>query len=180
MRRYILSLLLFCSCLTIGAQRFFNLTALQVKVDSVLPVVTYSIPLYDNYADSTYSVSIEYPEFIPMSDADIRHYHAITKESLPRLPKVTQQISVSRKKGALEISLVPLVYRNKKYQKLVSFMLKVKSKPISNRRILQRAPEGSRYADHSVLQEGTWVKIRVPKTGIYQLSSELLQNAGIF
>lgn len=178
MRRYILSLLLFCSCLTIGAQRFFNLTALQVKVDSVLPVVTYSIPLYDNYADSTYSVSIEYPEFIPMSDADIRHYHAITKESLPRLPKVTQQISVSRKKGALEISLVPLVYRNKKYQKLVSFMLKVKSKPISNRRILQRAPEGSRYADHSVLQEGTWVKIRVPKTGIYQLSSELLQNAG--
>ncbi len=178
MRKIIISMVLLCCCLTIGAQRFYNLTALQVKVDSVLPVVTYAIPLYDNYCDSTYTVSIEYPEFIPMSDSDIRHYQAITKEPLPRLPKVNQQICVSRKKGTLEVSLVPLVYRNKKYQKLVSFMLKVKSKPINNKRALQRALEGSRYADHSVLQEGTWVKIRIPQTGIYQLSSELLQNAG--
>ncbi|MBO7116820.1 MAG: type IX secretion system sortase PorU [Prevotella sp.] len=178
MRKIIISMVLLCCCLTIGAQRFYNLTALEVKIDSVLPVVTYAIPLYDNYNDSTYTVSIEYPEFIPMSDADVRHYHAITKEPLPRLPKVTQQICVSRKKGVLEVSLVPLVYRNKKYQKLVSFMLKVKSKPVSGRKALQRAPESSRYADHSILQEGTWVKIRIPKTGIYQLSSDLLQKAG--
>lgn len=178
MKKIILSLLLLCSCLTIGAQRFFNLTAPEVKVDSVLPVVSYAIPLYDNYADSTYSVTIEYPEFIPMSDADIRNYQAITKESLPRLPKVNQQISISRKKGKLEVSLVPLVYRNKKYQKLVSFMLKVKSKAVSSKRASQRAPGASRYAAHSVLQEGTWVKIRIPQTGIYQLSSDLLQKAG--
>ena len=124
MRRAILSLLLLCSCLTIGAQRFYNLTAPQVRVDSVLPVVSYAIPLYDNYADSTYTVSIEYPEFIPMSDADIQHYQQITQEELPKLPKISQQIAVSRKKASLEVSFVPLVYRNKKYQKLVSFMLK--------------------------------------------------------
>lgn len=169
---------LLCCCLTIGAQRFFNLTAPQVKVDSVLPVITYAIPLFDNYADSTYAISIEYPEFIPMSDNDIKNYQAITKEKLPKLPKVNQQISVSRKKSTLEISLVPLVYRNKKYQKLVSFMLKVKSKGASGRRAYQRNSGNSRYAEHSVLQEGTWVKIRIPQTGIYQLSNDLLQKAG--
>ena len=178
MRKVILSLWLLCCCLTAGAQRFFNLTAPQVKVDSVLPVVTYAIPLFDNYADSTYTVSIEYPEFIPMSELDVKNYQAITKDPLPRLPKVSQQISVSRKKSTLEVSLVPLVYRNKKYQKLVSFMLKVKSRAVSSRRVQKRAADGSRYAAHSVLQDGTWVKIRVPQTGIYQLSTDFLQKAG--
>ncbi|MBP3776560.1 MAG: type IX secretion system sortase PorU [Prevotella sp.] len=178
MRKTILSICMLCCCLTIGAQRFYNLTAPQVKVDSVLPVVSYAIPLYDNYADSTYSISIEYPEFIPMSDADIKHYQQITKEELPKLPKVNQQISISRKKASLEVSLVPLVYRNKKYQKLVSFMLKVKAKAINKKSVSRRAADGNRYADHSVLQEGTWVKICIPQTGIYQLSSDLLQKAG--
>lgn len=178
MKKAILSIVLLCCCLTIEAQRFFNLTAPQVKVDSVLPVVSYAIPLYDNYADSTYTVSIEYPEFIPMSDTDIKNYQQITKEELPRLPKVSQQITVSRKKASLEISLVPLVYRNKRYQKLVSFMLKVKSKGVNKKSINRRAAEGNRYADHSILQEGTWVKIRIPQTGIYQLGNDLLQKAG--
>ncbi len=178
MRKVILSLGLLCCCLSIAAQRFFNLTAPQVRVDSVLPVVTYAIPLYDNYADSTYSLSIEYPEFIPMSDRDIKNYQTLSKEPLPRLPKIEQQISVSRKKSTLEISLVPLVYRNKKYQKLVSFMLKVKSKAKSSRRASQRANGGSRYAEHSVLQNGTWVKISIPETGIYHLSNDLLKKAG--
>ena len=100
MKKYILSLLLLLSCLGIEAQRFFNLTS---------PQVTYSIPLYDNYADSVYTISIEYPEFISMSDVDVRNYYAITKEPLPKLPKVQQQISISRKKASLEISLIPLV-----------------------------------------------------------------------
>lgn len=159
MRKIILSLGLLCCCLPIAAQRFFNLTAPQVKIDSVLPVVTYAIPLFEHYADSTYTLSIEYPEFIPMSDTDIINYQRITKEPLPRLPKINQQISVSRKKGVLEVSLVPLVYRNKKYQKLVSFMLKVKSKSISKRNASRRAAENITYASHSVLQEGTWVNI---------------------
>ncbi len=178
MRKAILSICLLCCCLTIGAQRFYNLTAPQVKIDSVLPVVSYAIPLFDNYGDSTYTVSIEYPEFIPMSDADIRQYQQITKEGLPRLPKISQQISISRKKASLEVSLIPLVYRNKKYQKLVSFMLKVKPKAINKKGGYRRAADGKRYADHSVLQEGTWVKIRIPQTGIYQLSTDFIQKAG--
>lgn len=113
-----------------------------------------------------------------MSDADIRQYQQITKEGLPRLPKISQQISISRKKASLEVSLIPLVYRNKKYQKLVSFMLKVKPKAINKKGGYRRAADGNRYADHSVLQEGTWVKIRIPQTGIYQLSTDFIQKAG--
>ena len=35
-----------------------------------------------------------------------------------------------------------------------------------------------RYAAHSMLREGRWVKIRVPQTGIYHLSDSLLEAAG--
>ena len=36
----------------------------------------------------------------------------------------------------------------------------------------------NRYASHSVLASGKWAKIRVPETGIYMLTDELLQKAG--
>jgi len=35
-----------------------------------------------------------------------------------------------------------------------------------------------RYADHSVLATGQWVKIRIPETGIYMLTDELISSAG--
>ena len=35
-----------------------------------------------------------------------------------------------------------------------------------------------RYAEHSVLQSGKWVKIRVTETGIYQLSATLIRKCG--
>lgn len=54
--------LLLCT-LQAGAQRFYNLTADEVTIDSVLPHFTYSIPLEGNYADSVYKVTIDYPEF---------------------------------------------------------------------------------------------------------------------
>ncbi len=36
----------------------------------------------------------------------------------------------------------------------------------------------SRYADHSVLSSGRWVKIRVAQTGVHELTDELLTQAG--
>ncbi|MCI5681966.1 MAG: type IX secretion system sortase PorU [Bacteroidales bacterium] len=35
------------------------------------------------------------------------------------------------------------------------------------------------YADHSVLQNGTWVKIRVSESGVYRMTYEELQAAGL-
>ena len=164
-----------CS-LTMSAQRFFNLTAQEVGIDSLLPQFTYAYPVGKHYADSVYSVSIEYPEFIPMSDSDVQRYHALSNEPLKTMPDIQQWMAVSRKEGKLYISFIPLVYRDGQYQKLVSFMLDIKGKAAGNSR--RAASTGERYADNSVLKEGTWVKIRIPSTGIYQLTDELIRRAG--
>ena len=174
-RRNTIMVLLLLTCLCAQAQQFFNLTAQQVRIDSLLPCFTHSWELGNGYADSTYTVSIEYPEFIDMSDADVNRYHAITTDSLPELPVIEQYIGLARKRGTLYVSMVPLVKRDGRYQKLVSFMLKVEGHAAHKARSLS---SNTRYAGHSVLANGRWVKIRVPQTGVYQLTDALLRSAG--
>ena len=159
------------------AQRFFNLTADEVRIDTLLPAFHYAYPLDEHYADSTYSVEILYPDFIPMSQADILRYQQLSGRPLGQLPEVVQSLSVSRKQGTLHIGFVPIVYRDGQYQKLVSFMLKVKGHAKQQLKRAKRA-DGERYAANSQLATGTWAKIRVPSTGIYQLTSDLIRQAG--
>ena len=166
-----------------AAQDFVNLTADEVRIDSMLPVYTQQIELGTNFADSIYEVSILYPEFINMSAADIERYHQITSDSLPSLPVVHQYIAIDRKRGMLCLSLIPLVYRDNHYQKLVSFKLSVQAKPAATvlngaRSAAKASSVSSRYAAHSVLASGRWVKISVAQTGIHLLSDELIQAAG--
>ena len=177
-KRYIIGIGLLLICLTTSAQKFFNLTASEVRIDSLLPVFTYKQPLGSHYKDSTYTISIAYPEFIPMIEADVRRYQAITNTPLPEMPEISQAVSVERKQGELVASFVPLVFRNGQYQKLVSFMIRVKSQPATNRTARRASAASSRYAEHSVLSSGRWVKISVPASGIYQLTSELIKQAG--
>ena len=165
-----------CCHLGVKAQEFIDLTADEVRIDSLLPVYTWQKSLGRNYADSTYTVSIEYPEFEEMTKAEIARYQQISGAPLGELPEITQSIGVSRKQGVLDVTFVPLVFRDGKYQKLVSFKLKVQSKAIN--RSLRRAGEGQRYAEHSVLREGSWAKISIPESGIYHLSDAVIKKAG--
>ena len=165
------------------AEEFYNLTAEQVRIDTLLPRFACSFPLAGQYADSAYSVAIEYPEFVDMTEADVRRYKAITADTLPPMPKVALTLGVERKRGSLDVAFVPLVFRDGKYQKLVSFKLKLtaKAKVSGAKRIRSRSDAVSpadRYAAHSVLAGGTWAKIRVPSSGVYHLSDELLRRAG--
>lgn len=184
MKRYRLTVVLafLCLCLTASAQRFFNLTYDETSIDSILPRFTYSIPLAENFRDSVYSSSILYPEFVDMTALDVQHYRELSSDSLSALPPVTQQIVMDRGRGMLNIHFCPLVYRDGKYQFLVSFMLRVDAKEANRtaRRAARRAPGvgGSRYAAHSVLASGRWVKIRVPSSGVYEVSEALAQKAG--
>ena len=73
-KKTITCVLLMLVGLTANAQRFFNLTADEVRIDTLLPAFHYAHPLGEHYADSTYSVKIVYPEFLPMSAADIKRY----------------------------------------------------------------------------------------------------------
>ena len=173
-----LGLILLGYCLTAGAQAFVNLTADKVRIDTLLPVFTWQKPLGPHYADSVYHVSIEYPEFVEMSKKDIERYKAISGQPLSELPEITQNIGVSRKQGVLDVSFVPLVFREGKYQKLVSFKLGVRSEGVRREGAGRRAGSGERYSEHSVLKEGSWAKIRIPESGIYQLTDALLKKAG--
>ena len=159
------------------AQEYFSLTASQVRIDSLLPVFTYQKLLGAHYADSIWRVNIEYPLFEDLSAAEILHYMQISGAPLPEIPDVSQTIAMVRKKGVLEVSFVPLVYRDGKYKRLVEFKLNVEATAKAKSRAADSS-FNSRYAVHSVLQTGTWAKIRIPKSGFYQLTDALVKKAG--
>lgn len=166
------------------AQRFYNLTADDVEIDSVLPSVSHNMPLEGYYSDSLYTAEILYPEFIDMTQADIAAYRRICNEQPPALPAVEQHVVHSRKKASMLFSITPIVFREGKYRFLVSFMLKVtpKAKERAERRGQRVMRAGTlnaeRYVRNSLLAEGQWAKIRVPKTGFYELTADVIRRAG--
>ena len=181
MKRLFTLILLF-TAITAHAQRFFNLTSDEVRVDSVMPSFGYSIPLQGDYQDSVYTATILYPEFIDMTSTDVANYHKLSKDSLPELPAVNSYVTLSRGQAAFEVTFCPLVYRQGRYQILVSFMLRVDSWPVTKTPLrapaVYRSGASDRYAAHSVLASGSWAKIRVPSTGFYQLTDAVIRQAG--
>lgn len=178
----LLTLVLAFAAQLLHAQRFYNLTSDQVKIDSVLPHFTYTIPLSENYNDSIYTVEILYPEFIDMSSTDIQRYNALSGSILPNLPAIQQQVVFDRKKPSLQISFTPLAMRQNTRKILVSFMLSVKSttKKRTQKASLTRVATlpADRYAANSKLSTGKWAKIRVKNTGVYQLTNDVIKRAG--
>src|SRR5574344_649607 len=184
-RKLFLILMGLCCVLSSSAQqkRFFNLTASEIKVDSVLPQFVYSVPLPENYADSVYSVRISYPEFVDLAPADIAAYKRISGAPLPELPIIEKQLSLNKKKCTFVTSFLPIVYRDHKYQALVSFMLTIEAKAMKStvnraKAVLRESTRSSRYATKSVLSSGSWAKIRVSSDGVYQITDALIRKAG--
>ncbi|MGN1229002.1 MAG: C25 family cysteine peptidase, partial [Prevotella sp.] len=158
--------------------QYFNLTAEEVRIDSRLPIFNHTFDLGTDYLSATdYEVELTYPQFIDMSKADIARLHLIAHDSLPELPRVNCHLSVERKVGKMDVWLLPLVYREGRYQKLVSFGLNLVRKS-PRRAAATRASATARYADNSVLREGRWAKIRVGESGVHQLTPEVIKKAG--
>ena len=177
----LVAIVLFC-CPALSSQaqqRFFNLTREQVKIDSILPHFGHGIALGEQFEDSIYSASILYPEFIDMSPTDIANYLKISGEPLPEMPEIEQSVMTSRGKGTFTVRFLPLVFREGRYQILVSFMLKIEAKA---KKKAQKSPtkagKTGRYAENSVLATGKWAKIRVSETGIHQLTDEIVSKGG--
>lgn len=181
-RNILLSIILVLSVLGIKAQKFFNLSAEDVRIGDNLPCFTYSMPLGAEYSDSTYVVDIEYPEFIDMGETDICKAKELSPAGFPEMPIVNKNVVVERKSGYLEVYFTPIVFRKGKYQKLVSFMLKLTASPKGgkSRKVAaaSKASKAGRYATASVLSTGKWAKISVPSTGVYQLTDALIRQAG--
>ncbi|MCQ2221344.1 MAG: Por secretion system protein, partial [Prevotella sp.] len=115
--------------LTLQAQQIFrNLTAEEVKIDSVLPRVNYSFPLSDNHSDSVYTLRLLYPEFLEMSASEVEAYKKICGDAMPgEMPEVGQYVSFARKRPVLTMSFCPVVFRDGRYQYLVSFLPEMKA-----------------------------------------------------
>lgn len=182
--------------LTLQAQQIFrNLTAEEVKIDSVLPRVNYSFPLSDNHSDSVYTLRLLYPEFLEMSASEVEAYKKICGDVLPgEMPEVGQYVSFARKRPVLTMSFCPVVFRDGRYQYLVSFLPEMKAEGAeggaedeSSGTVAAKAKgtvaasgtvAAERYAEHSLLAKGKWAKIRVSETGIHELTAEVVSKAG--
>lgn len=161
-----------------NAQDFVNLSNEDLRIDSVLPSYSFIEDLGYDYADKTYKVELEYPEFEDMTRDEVARYKKIVGNVKPgEMPEINSYIGVERKVGQLNVSFVPIVFRDNKYQKLVSFKVvtNIETNAFSKR---PKAAEGARYAEHSVLASGKWVKIRVPSTGFYQITADAAKKVG--
>ncbi len=103
-RKILLSVIaLLCCCNIMGSsvQKFFNLTADEVKIDSVLPRFACSLPLGGAWADSVYTVKIEYPEFYEMSSGDVERCLKIAGDNMPEMPELEVNVVTERKRGRI-------------------------------------------------------------------------------
>lgn len=188
-RNYIFPLfLLFFFGLSVSAQNFISLKWQDVSVvkqlsfndahyvsGSILPRYIQNIELGADYADYTYQVKIEYPEFQRLTKAEIAAL-AATKESLPDFPVADTRLFVSAKRGMLEVSFVPLVYRASVYQRINSFKLTLVKTAMKQKR--SASSKRHAFSTKSALATGKWVKIRLTESGVYKITNTELTKMG--
>lgn len=120
-----------------------------------------------------FSVVPEYPELVPVTaaEAKILEKSGLSKEGF----QIATRVGTSRKEAVVSVSLVPFVFREGKWMRLVSCKLTLKSSSAARQ---VKAAASPRYADNSVLAAGRWVKIRVKDEGVYALTADLLASMG--
>lgn len=182
MRKAIVFLLLLWSVALAAQERFVYLTTEDVQIDSVIPHVGYSIQLPANYQDSVYSVSLVYPEYIDMAPSDIEKFHRLSDTEAPSFPTPQTEIVFNKKSPILKTTVMPIALIDGKYKWLVSFMLRVESSPATQAKAKgmrkASANSGDIYSAHSVLASGSWAKIRVNDTGVFELTNDVIRKAG--
>lgn len=163
---------------SVSGQTFTYIDWDVLKIDSVLEPYHEVVPLSDDYTAYDYSVKLEYPEYVRLTMDEICRIAKLT-DSLPSEPQVTAEVGVSRKKGYLDVAFLPVVYRDGTYQKMLSFKMNIVRTPKTVlRKAVQPFSSTGRYAAHSVLAQGRWVKIGVTTDGVYRMSADFLRKMG--
>jgi hypothetical protein len=124
-------------------------------------------------------VELLYPEWQPLSREEIRTLakYDLKVEAL----NIEHNLSTSRKRSVVEINFSPIAVVNQKLMRLTSAKIQInistpQQKPSKNNVSTNLSTQ--RWKDNSVLSQGKWVKIRVEKEGIYQLTSSFLKKNG--
>ncbi len=148
--------------------------------ESDFPYYCYPFELGTDYANRTYTVSVEYPEYQYM---EIPAGMEEQVKSLPSEPVVETKLLRSSHRGILHTQFIPLVYRDGKLLRVSSFLLRM-NEGTANRSLIRgtsltlQSEEESEYATHSVLASGKWVKISIPQTGVFKLTHARLREIG--
>ena len=177
MKRYILPLLLMLTLLPTWAQGEMEVDWAAYAQDTVVPVFTHSIDLGYDHAGREYDVAIEYPELKPLTTEEIERYRLPQQEGLPEWPAIEVYKGISAKRGQLDISFTPIIWRDGKYWRMENFVLKtslntsVKDKAV-------RKSSSQRTTHNSQLEKGRWVKIRVANNGVHMLTHGQLKKMG--
>ncbi len=176
MFRHILLCMLALALLPIRAQGEIEVDWAVYAQDTVVPVFVHSIDLGYDHAQE-YAALIEYPEMVALTAADVARFRLPEAAGLPEWPEMTTYKGISAKRGQLDVSFIPIVWRDGKYWRIQSFTLKLRQVAQASRR--SRAGEiVERHAAHSVLSAGRWVKIRVADNGIHMLTHAALRGMG--
>lgn len=173
--RYILLSIAIFSLLPCKAQHEIEIDWSAYAQDTVMPVFVHSVDLgYD--CAGAYSATIEYPELKPLTMAEVERFRLPQKEGAPEWPAVETYKGVSAKRGQLDVSFSPVIWRDGGYWRVQSFTLKVHREALAPS--MRVADNEVRYASSSVLAAGRWVKIRVADNGIHMFTHAQLQSMG--
>ncbi len=179
LHRLLLALLLFPAAGLHAQTQFTYLNWDELPIDSILPSYTETVPLESDYRSYDYHVSIQYPEWAPLSVAEalaVQRSGVLLVDTL----EVLSCVALSRGEASLDYSFVPMVCRSGQLFKLLSAKIDIVPtlKASRLRRAPSRAVADTRYASHSVLATGVWRKIQLTTDGMYYLSKRALRAMG--
>lgn len=148
-----------------------------LRVDSVPPVYNEVVPLESDYTANDYTVSVDYPEYAPLTPAEAVRAAAYAGRIGEDI-NVETCVGVERGRGLLDISFVPLVRREGRLMKLTSAQITIRNTPRRAARTTAPRAKADRYTRHSRLSEGRWVKINITDDGMYRLTRRALLGMG--
>lgn len=186
LRRLMLGVAAWCYLHAGLAQNFVTLPEQYFAfAGSSLPVYEAQLHPGHTLPGEIYSVVAEYPELQPVSQREARLLRQQPHPQREGQPAMTMAQGLMRGEAVVDVAFSPYVWKNGRWWRMKSFKLRT----VSNRsprnaaqttamRALQAAQQTERYAAHSVLASGRWVKIRVQDEGIYRLSNATLKRWG--
>ncbi|MBR4129866.1 MAG: type IX secretion system sortase PorU [Bacteroidaceae bacterium] len=156
---------------------FTSLDWNEMQIDSVLPVYTEVVPLETDYRTHTYTVSLLYPEYAPLSGKEAQvaeRFDSLLSETID----VETFVGIERGNGLLDISFIPIRRQGSRYEKLISAQIVINANYTGRLNARRQAGKAERYAANSKLASGKWVKVSITEDGLYQFSRASLKKMG--
>ncbi len=85
---------------------------------------------------------------------------------------INTKVFKDRDKYFLIVNFIPLIKRNTIIEKVTSFEITLDIKPLKTK------PQTGKYKSNSVLSTGYWVKIGIPRDGVYKITFDQLRQLG--